>query len=346
MKNFIKACLIAVLVFVVAGIVLLVVAAAGGVTRASLRLISEEERLNFGPVKVHIGDGFSVDLAGNLDDDWGNNKSGKYLINEEGNMILQANGVYSLNKEVTELYVDVDAGSFTFLPSEDEYFYIENSDDKIRVNYDNGRLAIEREPDIHLVQIGFAQLEDVTIYVPEGVTFDVISIEVGAGDVEMNLPLTATSMVLDVDAGSITANDEMVAGWVEMDVDAGDMEILGALSVSERLDVSVDAGNISIDQLDCDGVMDAECDAGSIEIDGHVYNDMIVSCDAGSISVNLAGNGSDYTYEIESSVAGNVTINGNSFSGFDNDIILPSEAVNAPIVKVSCDAGDVEIDIH
>lgn len=345
MKNFIKACLIAVLVFVVAGIVLLVVAAAGGVTRASLRLLSEENRLNFGPLKVHIGDGFSVNLDRYLDDDQHRNQAGKYLINEEGEVVLLANGVYSLNKEVKELYVDVDTGDFTFLPSEDDYFYIENSDEKLSVNYVNGRLEIGCESDIHLIQIGFNQMEDVTIYVPSGVTFDAVTLDVDSGNVDMNMPLTTKRMTVDVDTGNITFDNEVEAAFLEIDVDAGDVEAYNKLKVTDRVDMDVDVGSIVIDQLDCYGAMEAECDTGNIEINGRAGIDVTALCDVGNITMNFAGDGSKYTYHIESSM-GNVTINGNDYGGLEQDIIIPCEGPSAGTVKVSCDVGNVEIDIH
>lgn len=320
MKKFIKACLVAVLVFVIVGIVLLVVAAAGGVTRASLRLFSNQGNLSYGPVRVHVGDGFSVDLAGNhhkIDTD-------THAVNEDGTTVIQKHGTYSLNESVTELYVDVNAGDFTLLQSKDDYFYIETDEDEIQVDYESGRLTVERIDDMELIQFGFHKTEDVTIYVPAGVTFDVICIDVGAGDVELDVPLRAKQMELDVDAGNIEASRDV--------------------TIENRLEMSVNAGNICIDQLECFGTIEAECDMGNLEIEGYAYNDMDITCNVGNVILDLMGNGQKCTYEIESSV-GNVTVNGNEYSGIDNDIILEGD-LGAPTVKLSCGVGNIEMDIR
>ncbi len=321
MKGFVKACLIAVLVFVVVGVVLLVVAVAGGVTRASLRLFSDQGRLSYGPVKIYMGDGFSVDLAGNLGGHNDSNSLDSNMVTEKGSIIVYQGGVYVVDEPVSSLYVDVDSGDFTVLPSEDEHFYIECNKKEVQVRYEDGRLTINGDGEDHWISVGFRKAATSTIYIPSNVSLDEIAIEVDAGDLTI--------------AGAIQAD------VVKIEVDAGDVDGYECITAEKSLEMEVDAGDITIDDMKCKGILSVDCDAGNIEASGKVYGDIIADCDVGKITLDLIGPGIKYHYKIDSGL-GNISVNDFEYTGIDQDIYLEGD-VNAPKAQLFCDVGSLEV---
>ena len=340
MKNFIKACLVAVLVFVVAGIVLLIVAAAGGVTRASLRLFSDQGRLSYGPVNIRMGDGFSVNIGGNY---IGNNgETSSYTVTEDGDILLYRHGTYSVTEQVTELDVDVAAGDFVILPSEDAYFHVD-CDDKIRVSYDDGDLKIERV-DNDGVDLNFRKIAKATVYVPAEYRLEKMTIDVAAGNMDINTPLYAKKVNMEVGAGNISINAPVEADVLKMEVGAGNIDGYACITAEQALEMEVNAGDISIEDMECKGSLYAECNMGNLEAEGKVYGDITAQCDVGNLTMNLTGTGEKYNYRLESSL-GEVSVNGFDYAGIDSDVYLEGDP-EAPMVKLSCGMGDLELDIR
>lgn len=303
MKGFVKACLVAVLVFAVAGVVLLIVAAAGGVTRASLNLLSDQGRLKYGPVRVHLGDGFAITIGEEEQ--------------EEGQIYEVIEAVYPV------LELDGKSGDFRICESHDGMFYVEAEGANVTVKTDDQKLLIQRK-DTEGIIIGFVSEPDVVVYVPAGYQFEQLLLNVEAGSLQIETALTADVVSCYVGAGSLEGDDLITA--------------------KDRMDLSVDAGKLSLDEIVCLGSLSAGCDAGSLEVEGEIYEDVIASVDAGKLELDLKDQGQEYTYKLQTD-AGKIKVNGKEYKEIGRRIILESEP-GAPVADLSCGAGTLEISIR
>lgn len=340
MKNFIKACLVAVLVFVIAGIVLLVVAAAGGVTRASLRLFSDQGRLSYGPVNIRMGDGFAVNI-GNDDDFF---KDADYEYKDGDAEIYSTYGNSQVVAKVEEIYFDAAAADFVIEKSEDEFIYVEYEPENCYISYDEGTLRIER-----IDTDGFGinlrkKFSSATIYIPEDYYFEKMTIDVAAGNMDINTPLYAKKVNMEVGAGNISINAPVEVGILKMEVGAGNIDGYECITTEQSLELEVNAGNIYIDDMECKGSLYAECNMGNLEAAGSAYGDITAQCDVGNLTMDLIGTGEKYNYRLESSL-GEVSVNGFDYAGIDSDVYLEGDP-GAPMVKLSCGMGDLELDIR
>lgn len=339
MKGFIKACLVAVLVFVVAGIVLLIVAAAGGVTRASLRLFSDQGRLGYGPVNIRIGNGFSLNFGDKSDFTNGAEVS----TDEDGNIIYKHGVCQIAGDDVKKLYLDAEAGDFEICPSEDEYFYIDADDDKFAISYTENELSVER---IHEDGFGLNWMGDTSavIYIPEDYFFEKVTLEVSAGDMQIDTALEAKNISIEIGAGNLSIDSPISADTVKIEVGAGNVDGYDCITTREHLELEVSAGNISLDEMECQGTLYAECSMGNLEAEGKAFGDITAQCDVGNLTLDLEGTGEKYNYKLESSL-GEVSINDFDYAGLDTDIYLEGDA-GAPMVKLSCGVGDLEVNIR
>lgn len=337
MKGFIKACLIAVLVFVVAGIVLLVVAAAGGVTRASLRLFSDEGRLGYGPVKIRLDDGFSVNFG---------EDEHKIVIydNADGNGIVYSQGKYEIaSQDIKELSVDVEIADFYIEESRDGSFYVQTDSSDVKVKLDGNCLDIEYDAD-RKFGIDIARNAEVILFVPAGYQFDTVSLEVGAGFLNICTSLYSRDCDMTVGAGNLLIDRDITADQVKIEVGAGEADGSGCITAKEYMELSVDAGSISLDQIDCLGTLAADCGLGRLAVDGLVAGDVKAEVDVGEMELDLRSDGQKYTYKLDVGV-GEIEVDDFSYSGVDNRIILEGDE-NAPQAELSCGVGHLEISIN
>lgn len=313
MKGFIKACLIAVLVFVVAGIVLLVVAAAGGVTRASLRLFVDQGRLSYGPL-------------------------------DNQNLVFIQDDVYQISgTDVQELEISVDARNYEIYTSEDQNFYIETNQNPVFIEYEDGKLSIEdeAEPGIFL---GFQHYDPVTIYVPAGHLFQEFTLDVDAGSMQVNTPLVTSVFGVDIDAGAVKLNKEIQAELVNIAIDAGNLHGYDTIQAKNQMKVSLDAGDLQLDGVKSLGLLVVECEAGDIKMQGSVLGDINAACDAGTIDLRFDGQGAIYNYQLMAD-AGTIKIGGHKYSDIGHTIHIDGD-VNAPTACLRCDAGSIKVDIY
>lgn len=109
----------------------------------------------------------------------------------------------------------------------------------------------------------------------------------------------------------------------------------------EKLDLDVDAGAIDADTFSA-GQLKVECDAGSVELyQGNSPENIKASCSAGAVTLGLAGDRSQYDYEMKAS-AGDISIDGESVvSGLLGE--NQSGHGNGKSMKVECMAGSIDI---
>lgn len=128
-----------------------------------------------------------------------------------------------------------------------------------------------------------AAKHSVTLYIPEGVRFELVKLELGAGKGTMK-GLTAEEMTVQVGAGELTCRD-LTADKLRLEIGAGQADLQNCSAQDARFEVG----------------------AGKLSYDGNIDGDLDVSCALGNIELSIAGSYQDYDYDIEAAL-GNITI--------------------------------------
>ena len=343
MKGFIKACLIAVLIFLIVGILLLVVAAAGGVTRASLRLFSDQGRLGYGPVNIRIGNGISMDF-GRDGDDFNYFNAADYQYSEGDTIVYNGNGNAMIVGPVTEISLESGAANYVIEASEDEFVYVDYNPKYCSLEWELGELSIEQiDTDGIGIHLG-RNSQEVTIYIPEDSCFRSLSMEVSAGNMEVNTAVGADDIDIEVGAGNIYVNSPMNGKWIEVSVGAGNVDGNEKITASQYMYLEVNAGNLTLNDMECKGIFTAECNLGNLTVTGRVHDKVNASVDMGNLTLDLDGNGQNYTYRVDASL-GNLHINDFDYSGINREIYLPGDE-DAPTATLECGMGNMEVEIR
>lgn len=146
-----------------------------------------------------------------------------------------------------------------------------------------------------------------------------ISLKQDAGEIYVNMPLTAEEININVNAGECEAEKKLKAlENFKADVGAGEIELLDV--EAREIDLIANVGQISVDRMQAD-LINIDCGIGSIEADAE-------------------GREQDYNYEVQNSV-GDVTIGDSDFKGFGNKRKVENDSTKE--MKVKCDIGRVDI---
>lgn len=123
----------------------------------------------------------------------------------------------------------------------------------------------------------------VTLYVPEGVRFEMVRLELGAGKGTIK-DISTEEMLVQVGAGDLTCKD-LTVDKLRVEIGAGQADIRNCSAQDARFEVG----------------------AGKLSYDGKIDGDLDVSCALGNIDLSIDGNYRDYDYKIEDAL-GNITI--------------------------------------
>lgn len=129
---------------------------------------------------------------------------------------------------------------------------------------------------------------DLIVYVPDDFLFDGISIDAGAGKIEID---NINTKILDLDfgAGKTTIDNLMVENYAKIDGGAGEISIL----------------NGTINDLDLDvGV-------GKFTLNSKLTGENKIDAGVGELNINLIGNIDDYKLSVEKGI-GKAKLNGNN----------------------------------
>lgn len=102
---------------------------------------------------------------------------------------------------------------------------------------------------------------------------------------------------------------------VSLDLGAGQMEA-ERLSVSEKFDIDVGAGQIRLHQTSA-GSLKLRCGAGECFYSGKIDNNFQVNCGVGNCKLRLTNKEQEFDYDI-SCALGEVSVNRNKLRGIDN----------------------------
>lgn len=332
MKRFAKGCLILVVSLVIAGVVLLCVAAGGGVNRATFRNLSNQHALRFGPFCVYMDGPLSwhltgrsevgtdyeaiegVDATENLDEATHHSVGGSHTTTH-----------YEFEtSDIRSVSMDLNGAKVKVLPAENDRIQVdvkqyEHTEHDVELSGNTLDIYYDRV-DNFIMNVGHGGTE-VVIYLPEN--------------------FQADSYALDIDASEVDIETVLCAQNVSMNIDASDVECSKTLQADEKLELDVDAGSLSMSKVLCNGAMSANCNVGNLEVDGECYGNVSVDVDAGNAEFDLKGQkGINYAYALKGNLS-DMEVNGQEYDELDTDINIQGDA-GAPFITLSCDAGSLE----
>lgn len=233
-----------------------------------------------------------------------------------------------------------------------------SGDFELDIDYSKALTGLEVESGIHGVEIVEGSGEDIHV---KGINCDKVQIYVKGNtlyvrDVEKkklpgNSPidentrrivLTVPSETewkkaeLSADMGYISM-DVLRAADAELDADMGSVKI-GA-SVAAELEIDADMGTVEVDEAQI-GRLKMEASMGSITFSGIVKGDIEAESDMGSIKLSLGQKETDFNYRISADM-GNVSINGNDYSGLSKTKEIQNGADQK--MKLDSSMGNIEI---
>ncbi len=317
MKKFTKGCLITALILFVFGCAFWGICGyMGGFRQLDNLNISRERFFSIGWNGIRWGYngnwfGFWDD---DFDDDWWPESAGTPSLVEVGDKVKTD---YSA-LEITDIDIELGGNNLIIEESEDEYIWIANNSNVKTVKYalKNGVFKLYYGNTVNNWN-DIAKNSNICLYLPEGMNLNTIDIEMGAGNME--------SIVL-------TANE------IDMEIGAGNFNIEGLLS--DEVDISVGAGNAEIDNIDA-GEVSLEVGAGKIVVDDMTVMNLELECGAGNVNLTLAGDVTDYNYQVESAM-GNIRIGDNKYTGIIGERNINNGSSRK--IDVECAMGNIEID--
>lgn len=157
------------------------------------------------------------------------------------------------------------------------------------------------------------------LYVPKGVIFDKVNVDLGAGQVNLDA-LETKELKLDLGAG----------------------QVLSKGLCAEELSISVGAGDVSLQDAKLEKVK-IKVGAGNCEIQGDIREEVDAECALGNITLKLLGEEKDFDYDCDC-VSGNISIAGKEYSGIAKEINVDNEADKK--MDLECAMGNIEIEFQ
>ena len=211
------------------------------------------------------------------------------------------------------LYLDIDAADITITSGDTASVEYWGESDFLECKVDNGTLKLSSAKQSSYWQ----NHREVQLVLPQS-KLNTVALKSEAGYMNVQLPISCSSLSVDLDAGSIDINEKLVCKTLTADIDAG---AFGAT------DVEIDSFRFDID-------------AGSAWLNGVVRENSEVVCDAGSFEL----------FQSSSSGLGTLNVKGKNFADICiNDGSLPQGVNSATIgtgeavLTVNADAGSINI---
>lgn len=206
-----------------------------------------------------------------------------------GTKIENSDEMIALTKEANQISaLDLEIGGVELVlrESEDENFYLQNQTNiKMEYKIDGKTLRVQSK-NKHATYNGMVYL-----YMPKDYRLEELDIELGAGAIENETEITASTLNITVGAGQVILSD-ITADTADFELGAGQLELTESTVTN----------------------LDAEISMGEMIYEGSILGDTDAECAMGSIQFDLEGEVEDFNYNVECG-AGDVTIDGNSFAG-------------------------------
>lgn len=206
----------------------------------------------------------------------------------------------------------------------DEVQIMARLDDKVQYESSvlDGKLSISCKYHGMKAHIRTEHLVRIEIVLPEEKHFTEISMETGAGNIDMR-------------------NAKLWCDRLDMEVGAGNVRI-GELRVEDAFSVTVGAGSAEIGNADLKK-LNVDCGAGKFALKGTVEKELNVDCGVGECTIELSGRERDYDYSVGCGI-GSVTVNDQKIGGFGGMNSCKNTGAQGRI-NVSCGIGRVKIKV-
>ncbi len=144
---------------------------------------------------------------------------------------------------------------------------------------------------------------------------------------------------IEQDAGNIYVDMPLTANKINIDVDAGECNISGKLTAMKKMSMEVDAGSIYLPNIETDELK-LSTGMGDIYIDFMLANKIDMECGVGSIYANAGGKESDYDYNINCGI-GQIEIGDNNYSGLSTERKIKNSGNKK--MDIECGVGTITI---
>lgn len=213
-----------------------------------------------------------------------------YVISLFSNVSTKGNSLNefkNLNVKQDTFILNIDAFSMNITIKTGNKLKIESNNKNINFKQANNRLSIKEKHG----WFNKTQNSDLIIYVPQNFIFDTVSIESGAGKLNVEQLLTK-NLSLELGTGKVVINNLNTLNNTEIDGGAGSIEI----------------NNGKINNLDLDmGI-------GQLSLNSTLIGNNKIDSGVGMIDLNLNGTINDYKIKVDKGI-GSVNLNGEKIKG-------------------------------
>jgi len=190
-----------------------------------------------------------------------------------------------LNNNYSVLDIEIESSNILIKNGTD--FKIESNNKNISINEISGRLIIKEKNNNWFNN---KEVSDLVIYVPVSYILDEVSLDSGAGNVDIDSLITK-KLDLDLGAGKVTINN---------------------LESSSKTEINGGAGEIIIKDSDITN-LDLDMGVGKLVLDSKILGNSEINCGIGQVNITLLGGQTDYKIKANKGI-GNFSISGVSVS--------------------------------
>lgn len=232
------------------------------------------------------------------------------VFNDNDNQAI-AEELHDLEINDNTLLLDIDVLGSNIIIKQGDVFKAETNNKYIKTKQDKNRLYIEESGHKWFHNSNNSEL---IIYVPNNFVFDAVSVETGAGKVNVER-LTTKKLYFDLGAGKAKINNLMVLEDAKIDGGAGE--------------ISIDA--ISINDLDLDMGM------GKLSLKSKLTGKNKIDSGVGELNLSIVGSLEDYEITLDKGV-GSATLDGKT--------MIDESTYGSGMNKLDIDGGVGSININ
>ncbi len=270
--------------------------------------------------------GFTVDI-----DDF------SVKINEEYETIIgdYTNMALADASEVTNLDISIFNGTCRVVPSENDCFGVQSvGAEEFQCYVADGTLYLSVVPQ----DLGNKESAEVTLYVPEGHTYQKVFLFCSAEQVEIAASLKGEELSMSSICGNNIANGEI--DFEHTTITAGIGELSIETLVANELKLEISTAKAVIGDMEA-GTVEVNLGMGTLEMNGITTGDIILNCGMGHLDMELACAQEDYNYDISGS-AESVQIGTDTLAGMVMERWIDNGAKRK--ITMSCSMGSVTIE--
>lgn len=222
------------------------------------------------------------------------------------------------SSDLRNLEFNLGAGEYEIVPSENGKVVITNNTKlDLESGLEDGTLYVGIENRSHIT---YDDKNKVTIALPEGISYDSVYYNLGAGDFSQKLDIECNNFDLEVGAGKVYIQG-LNANDLNVELGAGDITLYDAYAKMANFEIGM----------------------GNMTYNGDVSGDMEIDCSMGSVFMELFSLEEDHNIDYEIS-AGNFNYGHKSYSGIGYHKVNNNDAESN--YEITCSMGNITIDFN